>query len=103
MCERGLFEFRALTFGLSRNVDIEKQQENVPKVKELLNELRSGLTSLNLVSGYYQIPLRTMERSMTQQQIEQDTSDTENVCMIRNECAMKVKNEVERENKERVF
>ena len=51
MCERGLFEFRALPFGLSGDVDIDDQQENVPSVEELLNELknRSGLTSLNLV------------------------------------------------------
>ena len=35
-----------------------------------------------------------MERS-TQPKPEQDTSDTENVCMIRNECAKKVKGETE--------
>ena len=98
MCERGLFEFRALPFGLSGNVVKDDQQENVPRVEELFNELksRSGLTSLNLVSGYYQIPLRTMEGSMTQPLPEQDTSDVENVCMIKNECSKIVKDEVER-------
>ena len=65
MGERGSFEFRFLPLGLSGDVDKDDQQEKIPRVKELLNELRSrsGLSSLDLVSGYYQISLM-MERSV---------------------------------------
>ena len=71
-----------------------------PRLEDLLNELRSrsGLTTLDLVSGYYQVPFRTQEREAVSvlPQIDRVESDEENVCMIKNECVEGTESEEER-------
>ena len=90
MSGTGLFEFSALPFRVCNYQEVYDSSDVSPMLEDLLNELisRCGLTTLDLVSGYYQVPLRTQERDSVSvlPQIERRESDEENVCMIKNYC-----------------
>ena len=86
----GLFELSALPFRLCNYEEVDDSSDVSSRLDDLLNELRSrsGLTILDLVSGYYQVPLKTRERDVVSvlPQVERGESDEENVCMIKDEC-----------------
>ena len=86
----GLIEFSALPFRLCNYEEVDDTSDVLSRLEDLLNELRSrsGLITLDLVSGYYQVPFRTQEIESVSAlpQIDRVESDEENVCMIMNEC-----------------